>query len=238
MAMSLSVPTTILGSTRPFTPPPSSRAGEAKLATETAFLWQAPVSDAILVMGNKWVELHGYVTQVLERQHAMVSSPAMLASKEVGKQYPAWMEYALQLSRLRGYLTLYPSRQTADAIAGAHSDLRERPEEYQGQAGSRGKENDVAGDEASALFDVGSQVDMLETLPREGEQQLLGGLPVLSWDGQQTRDDVLEEDAVQFTMDFRRQVGGCQDEDSEKLGRADQYAGDLFCQVGGGSDGG
>ncbi|KAM4056922.1 glycosyltransferase 2 [Hirsutella rhossiliensis] len=218
MAMSLSVPTTILGSTRPFTPPPPLRAGEAESAAGTAFLWQAPTSDAVLVMGDKWVELHGYVSQVLDRQHAMSASPAMLASKEVGKQYSAWMEYALQLSRLRGYLTLYPSRQTADAIAGAHTDLPERPEEYQGQAGTREKDKDM--------------VDMLETLPGEGEQQLLGSLPVLSWDGQQIRDDALEEGAVQLTMDFRQQVGQCSFEDSAKLARADRYARDLFCQTG------
>lgn len=231
MAISLSVPTTVLGGTQPFTPPRPLRAGEAESAPGTAFLWQAPTSDALLVMGERWVELHGYVSQVLERQHTMAASLPMLASKEVGKQYPAWMEYALQLSRLRGYSTLYPSRQTADAIAGVHTDLPEKPEEYQGQAGSRDKEKDMMGDEASVLFDVGSQVDMLETLPGEGGQQLLDGLPVLSWDGQQTKDDALEEDAAQLTTEFRQQVGGCSDEDLEKLTRPDGYARDLFCKA-------
>ncbi|MCP5922245.1 hypothetical protein NL350_28285, partial [Klebsiella pneumoniae] len=79
---------------------------------DNPFFWQAPASDAILIMGDKWVELHGYVSRILERQQTKKDTPAFLAKKHATKKHPAWLEYVLQLSRLRGYLTLYPSPET------------------------------------------------------------------------------------------------------------------------------
>lgn len=231
MAMSFSIPKTVLGTAQSFAPPSLKRDDETASGGGTAFLWQAPTSDAVLWMGEKWVELHGYVSQVLERQHATSAAPALLATKEVGKSYPAWMEYALQLARLRGYLTLYPSRSTADALGGVHTDLPDKPEEFQGHADTRDKDKDVLGDDASVVFDVGSQVDMLETLPPEAEQRLLDGLPILSWDGQQTGEDELENDAAQLVAQFRRQVGQCADESRERSVRAENHARDLFCKM-------
>ncbi|PNY23739.1 Uncharacterized protein TCAP_06306 [Tolypocladium capitatum] len=230
MAMSLSMPSTSLDGTQPFTPPKPLRADKAG-PEGTAFLWQAPTSDAVLFMGERWVELHSYVSQVLDKQHTLSAPPALLAQKEVGKKYPAWMEYALQLSRLRGYFTLYPSKQTAGAIVGVHTDLPDKPEEYQEQVASKEREPDKLVDQASEEFDAASQVDMLKTLPHNGDHQLPNDLPLLSWDGRQKSLDTFARDATQYATDFRREVGQCGEEELKKQPLARMDARDLFCNT-------
>ncbi|POR35925.1 Uncharacterized protein TPAR_03878 [Tolypocladium paradoxum] len=230
MGMSLSIPSTLLDGTQPFTPPEPLHADKAG-PEGTAFLWQAPTSDAVLFMGERWVELHSYVSQVLDKQHTLPAPPALLAQKEVGKKYPAWMEYALQLSRLRGYFTLYPSKQTAGAIIGVHTDLPDKPEEYQEQATSKEREQGEFVDQASEAFDAASPVDMLETLPHNGGHQLPKDLPLLSWDGRQKSLDSFGQDAAQYATDFRREVGQCSEEELKKQPLANRFAGDLFCNT-------
>ena len=230
MGMSLSVPSTSLDGTQPFSAPGPLRAGQGR-PDETAFLWQAPTSDAILFMGERWVELHSYISQVLEKQHALSAPPAFLAQKKVGKKYPAWMEYAVQLSRLRGYFTLYPSKQTAGAIIGVHTDLPDKPEEYQDQVTPKESEQYGIADQASEVFDASSQVDMLETLPHDGSHQVPNDVPLISWDGRQQSLDSFKHDAAQFATDFRREVGQCSEEEVKKQPLAHMDAGDLFCKT-------
>lgn len=230
MGMSLSVPTTSLDGTQPFIPPKPLRADKAG-PEGTAFLWQAPTSDAVVFMGERWVELHSYVSRVLEKQHTLPAPSALLAQKEVGKKYPAWMEFALQLSRVRGYFTLYPSKQTAGAIIGVHTDLPDKPEEYQEQVTSKEREQEELVDQASEVFDAASQVNMLETLPHNGDHQLPNEVPLLSWDGRQKSLDSFRKDAAQYAIDFRREVGQCSEEELKKQPLAHMNAGDLFCNT-------
>ncbi|ODA77690.1 hypothetical protein RJ55_06292 [Drechmeria coniospora] len=232
MGLSLSVPSTLLDGVERFTPPKPTWKDQ-KEAEETAFLWQAPISDAVVFMGEAWIELHGYISQVIDRQSSSSPLPAMLAKKEVGVKYPAWMEYALQLSRIRGYVTLYPSKKTAVALVGVHTDLPDIPEEHLGKAAAKRKGAKGLTDEASDMyFDAESPVDMLETLPKKDEQQVVMNLPVLSWDGSQKSMDVLGVDASQYAEEFRREVGHCSGKESQgsSVKTADKkLARDLFC---------
>lgn len=229
MGISFQSPTTHLDATTPFTIPEDSPAKSG-----SPFLWQAPSSDATLFLGEKWVELHGYVSQVLESQGSRDDMPAMLAKKDVSKKYPAWLEYALQLSCLRGYLTLYPSQETANVIMGSHSDLGNTPEEYIGDDELAESEENGKADRATLKFDPDSQIDMLATLPQGGEVAELNGLPLLSWEGKQTALDDLRKAAHQHARQFRREVGQCEvpekaAEDEEEEPKADKAARDLFC---------
>ncbi|KAL3955732.1 hypothetical protein ACCO45_011295 [Purpureocillium lilacinum] len=204
MAMGFAVPTVSLDGTQPFSP---------------------PRHDAVLFLGDKWVELHAYVSQMINRHSSSPSSPALIAKKEVGKQHPAWMEYAVQLARLRGYFTLYPGKDTAGAIVGVHTDLSDKPEEY-GDAGSSSKDREQGGfvDRVSPAFDPGSSVDMLETLPKRGLAHIVMGQQAKSF------AKFLMETA-QFADEFRRQVGHCSEEDLKSLPLPDSYARDLFCDT-------
>ncbi|KAH7150005.1 hypothetical protein B0J13DRAFT_523085 [Dactylonectria estremocensis] len=230
MGISFQSPTTHLDATTPFAVP------ERSSAKPGPFLWQAPSSDATLFLGEKWVELHGYVSQLLEAQGLRDDMPATLAKKDVSKKYPAWLEYALQLSRLRGYLTLYPSQETASVIMGSHSDLGDTPEEYMGDDEIEEGENNGKADRATLKFDPDSQIDMLTTLPQGGEFADLDGLPLLSWGGKSATLEDVRKDARQHARLFRREVGQCEapepgaeEEGEEEEPRVDKAARDLFC---------
>ncbi|PFH58386.1 hypothetical protein XA68_13727 [Ophiocordyceps unilateralis] len=230
MAMSFAVPTTLASGKQPFSPPRLPSGGGAQ-AEGTSFLWQAPTSDAVLFLGDKWVELHGYVARVLEAQKAISDPPALLANKQVGRQVPAWVEYALQLSRLRGYLTLYPGQDTANAIATAHSDLSDEPEEFGPPTASVDRGRQTEDGQVIGVSEAASQVDMLEALPDEGLQRRLDELPLLSWDGRLLGEgETLGKDAMELATDFRRQVGQCTEDELEGQILADKHARDLFCR--------
>ncbi|PTB45478.1 uncharacterized protein TrAFT101_000921 [Trichoderma asperellum] len=224
--ISLSAPTAYLDDTTQFTPPKPLEEQGSNIEG-TPFLWQVPSSDAILIFGDKWVELHGYVSQLLEKQHASSTTPDLFAKKKISTKHPAWLEYILQLSRLRGYFTLYPTRQTANTIVGIHTDLYDVPEEYE-QGKTAEQEQDLI-KLASDGFDPASHVDVLATLPHEGDLPLLYHMPWLTWDGKNTDDGAIEKTAAKYKQAFRTQIGGCKDESAGPVPAVDPNARDLFC---------
>ncbi|CAJ0549359.1 Ff.00g029720.m01.CDS01 [Fusarium sp. VM40] len=231
MGISFHSPSTLLDDTTPLTVPAADTLGEKD--GSSPFFWQAPTNDAILFMGDKWVELHGYVSHILEKQQERTETPAFLAKKNTSKKHPAWLEYVLQLSQLRGYVTLYPRPETAATILGAHSDLPTTPEEYLG-GGDESDENGKA-DSATSKFDPASPIDMLATLPREGDLLSLGELPLVSWSGKPTSLQELEASSFELTKQFRQEVGQCppsviNDEDEFGRPRRNKDASDLFCR--------
>ncbi|RSL50461.1 hypothetical protein CEP54_011922 [Fusarium duplospermum] len=231
MGISLQSRSTLLDDTTPLT---ATKPTEKGSDSDSPFFWQAPTSDAILIMGDKWVELHGYVSRILERQQTKTDTPAFLAKKHTTKKHPAWLEYLLQLSRLRGYLTLYPSPETASIILGAHSDLSNVPEEYLGDEEEDG--NKGRADKATSTFDSTSQIDMLATLPGKGELPALEDVPLVSWDGNTLTFAELESTSRKLASLFRQEVGGCSEGESDEeddygMPRRDKDAGDLFCNT-------
>ncbi|KAI8679738.1 hypothetical protein NCS57_00252400 [Fusarium keratoplasticum] len=231
MGISLQSRSTLLDDTTPLTAPKTTDE-----EPDNPFFWQAPTSDAILIMGDKWVELHGYVSRILERQQTKKDTPAFLAKKHATKKHPAWLEYVLQLSRLRGYLTLYPSPETASVILGAHSDLSNVPEEYLGDEEEDGDKGRA--DKATSTFDSTSQIDMLVTLPGKGELPALEDIPLVSWDGKTLTFAELESSSRNLARLFRQEVGGCSESESDEeddygMPRRDKDAGDLFCNTAG-----
>lgn len=236
MGISFQSPTTHLDATTPFTIPEGSDS-ETPIRSSGPFLWQSPSSDATLFLGDKWMELHGYVSQLLESQGSREEVPAMLARKDVSKKYPAWLEYVLQLARLRGYVTLYPSPETAKVIMGSHSDLGNIPEEHLddkqlAESMENGKE-----DTATSGFDPTSQVDMLATLPKEGHFVELPQLPLLSLEGTISTLGGIKTNAQARAKQFRREVGQCEvskggedEDDEDDVTKADRLARDLFCK--------
>jgi hypothetical protein len=235
MGISFQSPTTHLDATTPFAIPEGSDS-ETPVRSSGPFLWQSPSSDATLFLGDKWMELHGYVSQLLESQSSREEMPAMLARKDVSKKYPAWLEYVLQLARLRGYVTLYPSPETAKVIMGSHNDLSNIPEEHLddkelAESVENGKE-----DAATSGFDPTSQVDMLATLPKEGHFVELPQLPLLSLEGTISTLGGIKTNAQTRAKQFRREVGQCEvpregedEDDQDDDPKADRLARDLFC---------
>ena len=197
VGLNLDLPTTHLNASQAFIPPTTPE------VRSPAFLWQAPSSNALLVTGSKWTELHDFVSRTLPLR-ALTPAPSILTEKVASTAHPAWLERLLQLCRLRGYLTLYPGLETAATLATSHEDLAQVPEEYRasGAPRARRRKEVVLGE---------SGVDMLHTLPRDGELMPLEEMPVLGWQGDETSVEEVDEGARAYTKEFRAAVG-CESE--------------------------
>ena len=223
MGISLDLPLALLDAIEPFTPPsrrdvlPAAAKEEAD--EPVSFLWQAPNSNAVLFPGDKWVELHGFVTQFVAAQRTRPALPAVFADKLVSKRYPSWLEHALRLARARGYWTLYPGRITARNLAAVHNELYKVPEEYA----------------AEALVDTPERAEvtlaagpLLDSLPGGGTLPPFDGLPLLGWDGAATTLAKLDAAAAEYASQIRSAIGGCENFLPEDL-VPHRSASDLFC---------
>lgn len=165
------------------------------------------------------MELHGFVSQLLEAQHGFQRTPAVLAEKSVSKDYPSWLEHALRLCRARGYMTVYPGADLATNLATIHGELYHKPEEYENEKSSSkhgGYEQEVVLRDGTFL---GGLADG-EGLSRFGDMTLL------TWDGKRISLEDLNEESIKYAAGFRRTVGGC------STGQAfapDPSAKDLYC---------
>lgn len=205
--ISLSLPSMDLSGTKHLKPPPKLPTKDSpSTETSTPFLWQAPNSNAAVLMGEKWVELHGFISKALEVQHSSNLPPALLTEKQVSKDHPAWMEHAVRLCRARGYWTLYPGAELATNLATIHTDLYRQPEEYEngGVAVKHGGGGGGDDDEIAIRPEP-----LLSSLPNNGLLLRFDEMSLLSWDGTQTSLDPFDEAALMYATEFRRTVGGC-----------------------------
>ncbi|QSZ34348.1 hypothetical protein DSL72_005939 [Monilinia vaccinii-corymbosi] len=222
LGISLDLPTTYLNDSTKFTPPTPNR------ESPSTFLWQAPNSNAALYFGDKWVELHDFVSRMMFAQHNL-PPPATLGSNYVSKTYPSWLEYVLKLARARGYWTLYPHFESRDLLATIHTDLYTPPEEYVDQS-------DEATDFTANPADHLSLKDKEEPLIKSSLQTLLSDLPdelaemqMIGWDGEEGIDHEERQFlAKEYRRVFRSEIGGCEFGVAEKE-RIPMLAGDLFC---------
>lgn len=224
--ISLDLPATSLSGSGALTPParnPTIMLNGVELEVPlptgpTTFLGQAPNSNAVLFTGERWVELHSFVSKTLEVQHRTASPPALLAEKSVSKSYPAWMEHALRLCRARGYWTLYPSANLATNLATIHNELYQPPEEYDNADAKHADEDEVVIHRAS----------LLDSLPLlRGQLPKLQEMPLLGWDGARLRTIAhLDMSALVYAGEFRQTVGGCGKSDNPHTEAS------LFCNIG------
>lgn len=192
----------------------------------TSYLWQAPNNNAILFFGDRWVELHGLVSQVDALRHELRDepSPALVTEKKVSKKFPSWLEHVLRLSRLRGYFTVYPSAETAATLATVHRELYQPPEEYEKEGAERKKTASLA----ESAYTAGSMVQTLDTLPNNGSLAACNDLPLLAWEGDGTNLRDVYQKAVEYMFSWREEVGGCSREEMQR-DHIDGSARDLFC---------
>lgn len=203
--ISLDLSSTYLSGSVSLTPPVglASTPGSSRSDASTPFLWQSPNSNAALITGEKWTELHDFVSQSLEMQHSSSNLPALLAEKSVSKDYPAWMEHVLRLCRARGYFTLYPNPELATNLATIHNELYQQPEEYENDGLSITKHDDE--DEV-----VIHRTSLLDSLPNNGQLPRFQEMTLLSWDGaKKMAFEDLDASAIAYASEFRRTVGGC-----------------------------
>lgn len=229
-----------------FSPPlfqnPEEVAGQNE-GTSNPFLWQAPTSNAVLFLGDKWMELHDFVSRTMQVKKKLDPTPAIISDKLISKQHPSWLEHALRLARIRGYWFLYPGKEVAKHLTTVHGELYRIPEEYAGDRGLKASlpENEDASGEGidkirrrvrSISETQLSPLSLLESLPNQGNLWPLSALPIAAWDGAQVEYMELRTGAYDFELAFKESVGGC---DLES-GKAQSFnepilAQDLFCNV-------
>lgn len=227
--ISLVSPDTYLNGSGPFEPPTSAEAalsgGSPLSDSPPSFLWQGPINNAVLIFGSKWVELHGFVSQVLDVQGSTGGKTSeLLSQKIVSKQFPAWLEHALRLCRARNYFTLYPGPAASPRIATIHTELKRPPEEYEDEQRPEDHQN---GGEAPVLLSRGP---LLDTILEGKSLPPLYELPFVSWDGETMDAEEHEARASKYTADFRLSVGGCEAKKGADP-KPDKMAADLFCAV-------
>ncbi|KAK4161282.1 hypothetical protein QBC43DRAFT_99623 [Cladorrhinum sp. PSN259] len=216
LGFSLELPTTSLNASQPLNPPSPNKYSK-KSIEDSPFLWQSPNSNAMLYLGSKWIELHNLVSKTLQLQHA--TNPPFFSEKLVSKQYPAWLEHALRLTRARGYWTYYPSKTIASTLATIHNELYRAPEEYESDLE---KDSVMSNDKDEIAIGTSSRPVLQQALPSFDE------MPLLLWNGNPTDLLNLDAFAADYAYDFRRAVGGCEALTSEDLVPREDM-GDLFC---------
>lgn len=271
LGLSLEIPSTHLNGTMPFKPPTSDLMDVAQFKHASPlspnitppFLWQAPNSNAALYFGSKWVELHSFLSDRLQRFHA---SPATSTQrpKLISTEYPAWAEYFLEFMCARGYALLYPGSTSSppsedEALVTIHNDLYQPPEEFLTQSPdpTTPPSDPTASEQDTNLPNLKEPFKAPSTppskLPSHPESHLvapsrllsailpfqiqpsLSSLPHLSANGTLLTPQTSSSDAQQYADTFRVEIGGCTAASLEGRKRVVMAgsARDLFCFEGG-----
>ncbi|KAK2626672.1 hypothetical protein QTJ16_003847 [Diplocarpon rosae] len=232
LGISLDLPSAYLNDSAAFTAPLGGKS-EGGTTAATPFLWQAPNSNAALYFGDKWVEMHDFVSQSLTSAHTLATPPT-LNKKLVSETYPSWLEHVLRLVRARGYWTMYPNFDNKHTIATLHNELYQAPEEYSETMHAEGETaGELTADPKDHLSLKHQETPLIENsllsiLPFDGNLPKLSDMPLLAWDGGVKNMEGILQDAVDYRNVFKREIGGCGEHGAEKE-RHEIFAGDLFC---------
>ncbi|KAF1992871.1 hypothetical protein P154DRAFT_451657 [Amniculicola lignicola CBS 123094] len=250
MGVSLELPSLLLDGTTKLTPPtPADMHAEryTELFPKTPnsqFLWQAPNSHATLFFGNKWSELHSFLSNRVAKQHGSAKTAARV--KLVSETLPSWTEYMLELMRARGYSIFYPATSSAESFATVHNELYRPPDEYLPQPPSGQEQEAMAPpkvpDDAFLTADIPppapSNVErpvipysrpLHMALPFEGDLPEIPHLPYLLYTGQLVAPQNVSTIASAYANKFREEVGGCPLVKGKHRRVVPGSANDLFC---------
>ncbi|ERF68319.1 hypothetical protein EPUS_02775 [Endocarpon pusillum Z07020] len=98
-------------------------------SSKPLFRYQAPNSNAALYFGDKWVELHSFLSNRFAVDKDLHKDSD--AAYPISQAYPSWLNYVLELARARGYTMLYPTLSSLEAaLATIHTELYHPPEEH------------------------------------------------------------------------------------------------------------
>ncbi|CAG7940140.1 unnamed protein product [Penicillium salamii] len=190
-----------------------------------SFIWQAPNSNAALYFGDLWTEFHSFLSNRLSTPE----SAPVSHTKLISEQYPAFMEYLLELIRAKGYYLLYPSFPGKEyhSIATIHEELYQPPEEFGDRIASS---PDNEGDSATASGSVEKSPSHITTIMPlfdlfPSGLPDLDALSLLGFDGERLNAVDYEARTREYLQSFRTDYGGCVGDS-----KMDTPSPDLFCQ--------
>ncbi|KAI1436625.1 hypothetical protein GGR50DRAFT_650047 [Xylaria sp. CBS 124048] len=201
--------------------------------TSSPYIWGAPSSNAVLLFGEKWMELHDFVSRTKQATESFDVLPSILSDKKVSKQHPSWVEHALRLARVRGYAFLYPGTAVAEHLCTVHGELYRLPEEYTAPLSDGEEQVDVMRQKVRAEPENELlPLPLLESLPNRGDLWPLSALPLAAWDGAEIKPLAFRAQTTEFELAFKGQVGGCDVESGQGGGFYEPgLTQDLFCNV-------
>lgn len=254
MGISLDVPTVFLNGKDGFRQPTLANMSYNKHAdipdidpqSASSFLYQAVSSTANLIVGEKWVAFHDYLSKRLQASHS--GKTGKKDHKLVPETEPAWVEFFMELARSRGWTMLHPPI----SLVTIHNELAQIPEEFSRPPASDTKATEVFKqsdhpEEEPFLLSADppvpaehieadtsrSQMPLHQILPFNGELQDVASLPYLDHEGNLITPYDLEKRKNKYVSWLRAAVGGCQGADASRSRAVESLkADDLFCLPG------
>ncbi|CAG7997309.1 unnamed protein product [Penicillium olsonii] len=206
-----------------FAPPEMAAKDKERLVP--SFIWQAPNSNAALYFGDLWTEFHSFLSS---RLSSPASEPAS-HTKSISENYPAFMEYLLEMIRANGYYLLYPSfpSMESSSIVTIHNELYQPPEEF-GDHSISGSENErdpsiSPGSLEKSFRHARTIMPLLDLFPSGLPD--LDALPLLGFDGEKLDATEYELRTRDYLQSFRTDYGGCAGDS-----KMDTLSSNLFCR--------
>ncbi|KAF2861730.1 hypothetical protein K470DRAFT_214416 [Piedraia hortae CBS 480.64] len=195
------------------------------------FVYQTPSATATLLFGDKWATLHNYLSNRLKSasKNELPKRPRLVPETQ-----PAWLEYLLELTRARGWTSLFPAR----PFSAKHNDLDFVPEEYLSETSDpedelthsrspKGRTKKTK--KTKKKGDTSPDEPLHKYLPFSGDLPPLASLPYLLPTGERVDPMRFKAETEQYAETLRRDVGGCNSTDSLPGEREYLQTADLFC---------
>lgn len=248
MGASLELPSLLVDGTTKLVPPTVSdmHADRYKKlyagTTSVPFIMQAPNSHATLFFGDKWAELHSFLSNRVSKHQMSPTSSSR--PKLVSETLPSWTEYMLEFMRARGYFLLYPATTSSSALVTVHNELYQAPEEYTPHPSS---DTNTAPPSPSILNDAFLTAPAPPPAPKNPEPPLLPHTPLhralpfnadlpetehmphLLFNGVKLDPSSVATVAAKYAKQFREEVGGCVVPKGKRRKVVQGRTGDLFC---------
>ncbi|KAF1972178.1 hypothetical protein BU23DRAFT_555416 [Bimuria novae-zelandiae CBS 107.79] len=246
MGVTLELPSLLLDGKTKLSPPKtgdmhSARYTELFADTKSVpFLWQAPNSHATLFFGDKWAELHSFLSNRVAKH-----SKAPQRNKLVSETLPSWAEYMLEFMRARGYALVYPGAISDEALVTIHYELYRIPEEFAPPKAKHGDEEITPPKHTDEPFLHGdtpppppkvpetkvvpSSRPLHLILPFDGDLPEIPHLPYLLHRGDIIPHFNISGVASTYAGKYREIIGGCTIPDGKHRKVIERSARDLFC---------
>ena len=208
----------------PAAPDGKTRAPYESHLAESFILWQAPTSTAALYFGDRWVELHKFLSSRLSLDPELAQRPPSLPT--LSREFPAWLQPVLEMMQARGYYMMYPSfmlKEGSSAVT-VHRELSQSPEEYMmghtaessdGRVDSSADQVLTADQEVALLmkaeqraFPASLTWPLTEAMARR-DRAPVTSIPLLSFSGERREWAVSWNLAWKAAEEFAVSVGGC-----------------------------
>ncbi|EXJ84386.1 hypothetical protein A1O3_05053 [Capronia epimyces CBS 606.96] len=219
--------------------------------SEPLVLWQAPSSNAALYFGDRWVELHAFLSRRILADPRFTKK--VTSTPRLAHEYPAWLYNVLEMMQSRNYYMMYPAFTLKEGFSPVtmHHELYRLPEEYMTdireddktlkyQKPTGGPADDqplTAADEIGRLMQKEQHVStdsiVAPLLAATSVEQQRGdvvdesNIPVILFGGKRVDWAGSRAASWRFAEDFAQSVGGCAQYDATKKENGDVES--LFC---------